>query len=643
MLILLFSLVLSLVLAGQDRVEITANVVGGNVNSKLEAHGNVLVKYQSMTVKGEHAYYDKVKGLLRVEGNVEILEGETHLFCKRLIYDFKNKKAVLENVEGNLSSVDRIKADRIVRLSEKEWIAYDGEYTPCKGKCPDWSLGSKKFRILLGESFAGKWVSFKVKEIPVLITPFASGPIVKDRTSGLLAPRTGYVAEGGFFYRQPLFIVLGRSADLTLSYEKRFREGDARTAEFRYVLSPHSRGSAWYEMVRQEDRKDWKLKYAHTYFPSRYFYAKVNSELVNSRRYYKSSATLETEEETRIYTKSEGDFSKLWKTAVLNTSVVYLNYLDGSSSSIYQRLPSVRFYLLDRPISKRLPVSLDLGGEAVYFYREAGGSSYRINLEPGIRFTKSQGPFKNSLKLQYLLTRYKEGDSRTIFKLENTSTYYKSFLFGSKYLSLVPEVSLRFVENEDQSKNPFYDISDRVSKEKKILSRINTFLYGSSGRILRLSLEGGYDLYQDTNKLGEWSLDSEISTPFGATLRETLFFEPSGLDLNKANTEISAKLYSVSTWFNVFRDLQESVNYLRWGLGFPINRYVSFSFSQRYDMKLSESREQQYSIRINRFCWSGLLTYRWIKHYDNTIDYQIMFFIDFLRLGKYGYTFTGRR
>ena len=264
-----FSLIfLSKALAGEIPVKITADKVSGNVNKRVEAKGHVVITYGGVEISGDSAIYDREKGLLIVRGNVLVKESPAELRCRSIVYDLKTKRAVLEKVSGKISETDYIKADRIERLSEKEWIAYDGEYTPCKHTCPDWSVEAKRFRILLGESFVGKWVAFNVKEVPVFVSPVLSGPIVKKRTTGFLFPRFGYMSEDGFIYRQPFYVVHGRSADATFTYEKRFRDGDGKAVELRYVLSERSRGRLYYYRIDIEVWKDWKFTYSHSLYSS---------------------------------------------------------------------------------------------------------------------------------------------------------------------------------------------------------------------------------------------------------------------------------------------------------------------------------------------------------------------------------------
>ncbi len=621
-------------------VIITAKEVKGDVNSLLEAYGRVLIRYQDVTIEGDRGFYDKKRGILRVWGRVVIREGETELHCQNLIYNLKDKRALLEKVEGWLSKSDRIKADRIERLSPKEWIAYDGEYTPCSHKCPDWSVSAKKFRILLGESFQGKWVAFRVKEIPVLVSPYLSGPIQDKRKSGLLFPRFGYISKDGFIYRQPLYIVLGRSADLTLTYEKRSINGEGGMGELRYVLGERNRGDLTYYQLNKRERKDWKFTFNHDYQPSDYLYGRAKAEIVSSREYYKSSSNLDTIEQSQVYTKSNLTVSKLWEHAVLNASAVYLRYLDGRADTIYQKLPSLSFYLLDTPVPKT-PLTFNLYSKATYFYRKAGGSSYRINLEPSLKLTRWLGRFKNTSELTYLYTYYQIGGERGLWSFKNSTKVNKFYPLGSYGLSVNPELTFKYVQKKNQESYPLYDITDRIKGVKELTPSVEFYLYGEGRRVARLSAEGYYLL--DGKEWKEAKTDLEL-TPFNwLTLKETADFKPDGTGLNFLNSYAQVSLKGADLWINHYDGKGMKIEYLKWGFSLPLSPFLSFSYFQRYDLKNSTDRERGYSLTANRGCWSGKLSYRWVKNYDSTIDYQIILTVNLVKLGSYGYKLTGKR
>ena len=624
-------------------VEMTADRLYGNVNSQLTAEGRVKVVYGDVVITADKGFYDKGAGILRLWGNVEVREPPAHFKCERIIYDLNRKRAVIEKADGWLSPTDRIKADRIERLSEKEWIAYDGIYTPCKNDCPDWSVGAKKFKILLGESFSGKWVTFRVKEIPVLVTPFLSGPIQRERSSGFLFPRFGYRSDDGFTYRQPFYLVLGRSADLTVSYEKRFRDGSAKSAELRYVLGRvNNYGNLFYNQIDRRNEKDWNVKLSHTYRPSDYLYGSLRSEVVSNRTYYKAASGFDVEAQTRLYTKSDLAVSKLWEHAILNANAVYLRYLDGSSDRIYQKLPNLNFYLMDVPLPNT-PFTFNFDLESTYFYRKAGGSSYRVNLKPGVRFVRQLGTFKNSAELSYLYTYYQLSGDRKQLYFSDRLAFNSFFPLQSGYsLSLNPELEFSYIESENQDDNPYYDISDRIKGERRISPSLEAYLYGKKGRVARISLSSDY-LLGSENAWKDFRFDADLIPADFVSLRETFSYSIESGELKNSNTYLNFSFPFATVWTNYYRQFEEEISYLRWGTSVPLGRYFSFSYSQRYDLLNSKDRERSYSLRVNRGCWNGSLSYRWIKNYDDTIDYQITLTINLLKLGSYGYQLTGRK
>ncbi|MEO2068486.1 MAG: LPS assembly protein LptD [Desulfurobacteriaceae bacterium] len=385
--------------------------------------------------------------------------------------------------------------------------------------------------------------------------------------------------------------------------------------------------------------------FSHQFFPNDQFYGSINSELINSRTYFISSQTFSPEEKTKAYTKSDITFSKLWKHAILNVNAVYLRSLDGSTATIYQRIPNIRLYLLDIPLGNT-PFSFSNDLDFTYFYREAGGSGYRLNVEPALVFGKRWKRLKNSSRFSVLLTKYQHGGDRSIFQFKDTVTTHFFFPLTEKLsFSFNPRLEVLYREEEDQSSNPFYDTTDRIEGEKSLNTFLDSFVYYSGRRVARLSLKALYDFQNEEDHFGLWKFDLDFSPSKKMTFRETLFYSVKDSELNKANTYFSAKSKLLSLWLNHYYEFNKEVlnNYLRWGVSIPLGKYLSFSYSQRYDLLLSKDREREYAISVKRNCWNGRLSYRWVRNYDNTVDYQVLLVVNLLKVGNYGYRFIGKK
>ncbi len=99
------------------------------------------------------------------------------------------------------------------------WTVDELELVPCECdfENPSWSITTSSATIdTEAERVSVTSPVFRVKHIPVLWLPWLSLPLT-DRQSGLLFTRPGFNPNTGFSLEQPVFLTLGRSADITLT------------------------------------------------------------------------------------------------------------------------------------------------------------------------------------------------------------------------------------------------------------------------------------------------------------------------------------------------------------------------------------------------------------------------------------------
>ena len=88
----------------------------------------------------------------------------------------------------------------------------------------------------------------RVYHVPILWLPWLSLPM-DDRQTGLLMPKPGFVGQNGFSFEQPVFVTLGRSADITFvpgvftgTNDLNGVKGPRLNTELRYVPSRRAAG-----------------------------------------------------------------------------------------------------------------------------------------------------------------------------------------------------------------------------------------------------------------------------------------------------------------------------------------------------------------------------------------------------------------
>ncbi|MDN5926114.1 MAG: LPS-assembly protein LptD [Hyphomicrobiales bacterium] len=233
---------------------------------------------EQMLLEADNLVFDRDKNTVTAVGNVQIEYGGNHLVAQRVVYN-RTTRRVLAN--GKVEIVDRKKnhifADEMdvtddfrdgfvnalrAETPEKTYMGADsaeraggavtifnrGVYTACapcedkpnrppvwriKAKTIVWNGQSKTIRFLHSrfEFFGLPIAYFPQFEIP--------DPTVKRKT-GLLTPRFSFNDKLGFGYRQPFYVALTPTSDITLYPTYYAHQGFFGQAEFRQKFNSGS-------------------------------------------------------------------------------------------------------------------------------------------------------------------------------------------------------------------------------------------------------------------------------------------------------------------------------------------------------------------------------------------------------------------
>ena len=163
-----------------------------------------------------------------------------------------------EKVEKVGTTQALLEGNHLTRDGTK-WTVDQLELVPCECdfKNPSWSITSSTATIdTEADRVAITNPVFRIKHVPVLWLPWLSLPLT-ERQSGLLFPRPSFFSPlNGFGLEQPIYVTLGRSADLTLTpgfylgapgtdgFKRVMRgvAGPRLSTEFRYTPSSRASG-----------------------------------------------------------------------------------------------------------------------------------------------------------------------------------------------------------------------------------------------------------------------------------------------------------------------------------------------------------------------------------------------------------------
>ncbi len=229
-------------------VELTAERLLHDGQRELStAEGHAKLVTEGSAVDADRIVYDKLRRVATATGHVvaRLTQGGKIAVVAdvmTLVFDEQQNVREVYLLDGRAFSKKDVPTDRFLAADTAEkveqvgttqallsgnhlirdgtrWTVEALDLVPCECnfKNPSWSITSTTATIDTdAERVAITNPVVHIKGLPVLWLPWLSLPLT-DRMSGLLFTKPGYSNLNGFQLEQPIFVTLGRSADVTLT------------------------------------------------------------------------------------------------------------------------------------------------------------------------------------------------------------------------------------------------------------------------------------------------------------------------------------------------------------------------------------------------------------------------------------------
>lgn len=269
-----------------DGIVIQADQMERNsAKNQIYLEGNVQLIFKGQHVVCQKAVIDLGKNEVTAEGNV-IAEGpQVHLEATLAKLNYKNNVGYFENAfvqSGQVVFEGRL----IEKVGPEDYIVDEGSFTACTNCAPDWSFSGRKIKARLGGYANISRPVFRIRGVPALVLPILIVPLKSARQTGLLVPNMDYSRSGGLALGDSFFWAISPSQDLTataMHYEKRGTKG---LADYRYMLSEHSKGEFHGALLQDKvfqaernlpaDFNRWFYQYNHYYELPDHFVHRLN-------------------------------------------------------------------------------------------------------------------------------------------------------------------------------------------------------------------------------------------------------------------------------------------------------------------------------------------------------------------------------
>jgi LPS-assembly protein len=543
--------------AAQEPVRLEADhVTFDRAADTYTATGNVTLTRGETWLHSDTAIFRRAASEVEATGDIHGLLDSTEFWGSRATLNLERRTARLEEARVFIPESNYyIRAEVLEKVAPDRFTAKEARITTCAGDKPAWSFLSSRINLAL-EGYATIYhTTFRIKDVPVLYTPFFILPAKRKRQTGFLTPQPGSSALDGFTLDIPFFWAISDNTDATFYAGLKTSRGVMEGLEYRYVLGEHSYGTIQGSYLRDSRTDEAFLevdKIPRTNKNRWWVRGKADQELPlnfalradldavsdedylrefvsgyqgfrDSNAYFIKSFDRSLQEESDLVRESSLVAFRGQGVHYLSGEVRYFEDLLASREEFtLQRLPTLRYEATEHPLLG--PLYWQLATRYDYFWRQAepelAPRGQRLDLEPRLRLPLNLGryvsviPTASFRETLYLSEGRQDGSdvegfrNRQDYSVGGTISTQLSRVFGTgsarlpalKHI-LQPELSYVFQPRVGQADLPRFDPRDRpeelnvldLSLTNDLIGKIAAGKGFSYLRLARLRLAQGLD------------------------------------------------------------------------------------------------------------------------------------------------------
>jgi len=487
-----------------------------------------------VTIQADWIAYDVEQSSIKARGHVSIKGADDEIKAEEGVVDLKKETGTFTDATILRKSLDlHLEGQTIEKTGFNTYHIENGWVITCKLKdneTPPWSFASTDTTITEGGYAVLKNATFRIKDVPVLYTPWMIVPAKNKRQTGLMFPEISSSERNGFGLNLPLFLNVSDSTDVTIFPEYYSERGAMPGMEFRYVLGEAQKGNFLGSFLKDELTDPSEIDYyretgyTHTN-EERYWlrgkvdhdlandlYTRIDLDIVSDRDYlteFNTGYTGFTPSNNRFLEMYGRNFQnktedqrlntfkilKAWDSMSLETNLLAVNDIraDTTLPSSLWKLPGVDF-TGSLPLADT-SVNLDWDTDYVNYWQKDGIGGHRVDLFPRISTPVPLGNYLESRaeagvrQTSYLVETDGDGiwnqddtPSRSLFNLhgEVGTTLLRNFGLNSEETAnwdhrLRPYVQYDYLPDTNQEDLPFFDEVDRISESNALTYGVNNF------------------------------------------------------------------------------------------------------------------------------------------------------------------------
>ncbi len=643
----IFALILFLIsvthsYAGSHDIDIEADTFEVDENTGIiTAIGNVTVRKDDMMLWTNLIRYNKKDGTIIIPEDFKFFRD--FLFSgKGLTYNIESKRGYLEEGDIFFLSQDVTKrrffsGKNITLIDRESAFISEGFVSSCEGENKDWFIKGKDLRIVAGQYLTGKHVTLNFLGIPLFYSPYFIAPVKTERETGLLMPTFGMSGKHGLLLKQPLYIVIDDSSDITTTLRLRTKNSIGLENDYRYMLSFNSSGAFNFNLIHNYDHNKlfYLINWSHTTRED--FIFDTNLSFFNPKNYFKEYED-DSEYRNIPYVRSTAFFEKKEERDLVEASILLTKkaIIENNTASL-QKIEITKEKLMQKPSFFYYTYQLSLTGLSDEKNEQHGRAA--IEGTTFLVYNNSKGNVSLDTNLRYNL--YSRSMDRGEFAnkgyitLSPSTIFDRGYIINDKYVvlnTISPSLSIPLSISDYNIKQ--LDQKDIFEKSKKasISFEEKWYDFTTFEQFLYILLSQSY-LFTDRPK----------KTPFSdLSLTIRYIKNPFSLqtEINYGHDEGNIKKSIISANYNGdFTKIALSYNFqiktnefLFLDVWQKITDNKSMTGKLRYDIKSGDVREITIGGELKRNCYSFSLN---LIRRTLPTEYLVLFNLNLYGLGEF--------
>ncbi len=615
--------------------------------------GDVVMRQGSMQIESDEASLHQAENRGELNGDVRLRDNGALIVGDHAEVQLDTGEAKVDNAEYVLHKSNVRGNALYARRAENAIIRLkDGTYTTCEPNSNAWTVKGNNITLNPATGFGTATnATLRVKDIPILYTPYIYFPIDDRRQSGFLPPTIGASSDTGFSLLTPYYFNLAPNYDATLYPTYMAKRGLLLEGEFRYLTkSSEGQFGGGYINDQDDDReqqsnytdKRWMINWQHRGGLDSRWSTHVDYTDISDPYYFKDLKTGQEGVSTHDFINQQADTTYRGDSYVARMNVQRYELANVTDITPYGRLPQLT---LDGSLPYR-PAGLkfDYNTELVRFDRDLHTGDFtdedgivsprldrnvvglgrangdRLNLAPSVSLPMTASYGFLTPKLKYVYTqydldldsagkaslledeKYNNSVSRSVPLFSVDSGLYfdrNTNWFGKDYRqTLEPRLFYLYVPYKDQTDIPVFDTAE------------TTFNYAS--------------LFRDNRFVGSDRIGDENKLSLGVTNRwiEDNGFERQRFSIGQAVYFQDRKVQQPGIDWRTRKDAQSDVSPYALEYEYRFNRDWRYSSDFNWDPDSKKTRSGSAMFHYQPEAEPGKIVNAGFRYRDDQVRYD---------------------